>query len=75
MERIDFIMTTTEAHFLLSDRLLGLVLGISSLLKSLYKETCLMGIQVFPYQWLSFLLLVLNDWLNTSNAWPVSAIC
>lgn len=33
MERIDFIMTTTEAHFLLSDRFLGLVLGISSLLK------------------------------------------
>lgn len=33
MERIDFIMSMTEAHFFLSDRFLGLVLGISSLLK------------------------------------------
>lgn len=28
MERIDFIMSMTEARFFLSDRFLGLVLGI-----------------------------------------------
>lgn len=73
MQRTDFIVTTTETHFILPDRILGLVLGISFLLKIHLEGDLLSGNSSDLLLPIAFLWLLLNDCLNTSNAWPVLA--